>query len=145
MKKVSLCYYVEVNPAILAYIGLLTDSCGHPSLIGLTTRNIRPPWLIWAYHLIHHATLPYLVLLLGTSGHPSLLWPTIRHKQLFIPFEYTCQQFRSFWICINYVFILIWTFHVLVSASEIGQGNYRPTYDSGDRSDMIYGVFQTSQ
>ena len=36
-------------------------------------------------------------------------------------------------------------FNKITSASEIGQGNYRPTYDSGDHSDMIYCVFQTSQ
>lgn len=31
------------------------------------------------------------------------------------------------------------------STSEVGKGNYRPTYDSGDRSDMVYGVFNTPQ
>lgn len=31
------------------------------------------------------------------------------------------------------------------SSTEMGQGNYRPTYDSGDRGDMVYAVFNTPQ
>ncbi|KAK7116207.1 semaphorin-1A-like isoform X2 [Littorina saxatilis] len=36
-------------------------------------------------------------------------------------------------------------FDEIQSTSEVGKGNYRPTYDSGDRSDMVYGVFNTPQ
>ncbi|CAG5131687.1 unnamed protein product, partial [Candidula unifasciata] len=36
-------------------------------------------------------------------------------------------------------------FDEIQSTTEFGQGNYRPTSDSGNRSDMIYGVFNTPQ
>ncbi|XP_055874241.1 semaphorin-1A-like isoform X3 [Biomphalaria glabrata] len=36
-------------------------------------------------------------------------------------------------------------FDEIQSTSEFGQGNYRPTKDSGDRSDMIYAVFNTPE
>ncbi|BFZ01983.1 hypothetical protein BsWGS_05022 [Bradybaena similaris] len=34
-------------------------------------------------------------------------------------------------------------FDEIESATEFGQGNHRPTSDSGDRADMVYGVFNT--
>ncbi|PVD20103.1 hypothetical protein C0Q70_20597 [Pomacea canaliculata] len=36
-------------------------------------------------------------------------------------------------------------FDEIQSSTEMGQGNYRPTYDSGDRGDMVYAVFNTPQ
>ncbi|GFO13575.1 semaphorin [Plakobranchus ocellatus] len=36
-------------------------------------------------------------------------------------------------------------FNEIHSASDLGQGNFKPTKDSGDRYDMIYGVFNTPQ
>nr|KAG5703640.1 hypothetical protein BaRGS_002514 [Batillaria attramentaria] len=34
-------------------------------------------------------------------------------------------------------------FDEIQSTTEMGKGNYRATFDSGDRSDMVYGVFNT--
>lgn len=34
-------------------------------------------------------------------------------------------------------------FDEIQSTTEMGRGNYRATYDSGDRSDMVYAVFNT--
>ncbi|CAG5118625.1 unnamed protein product, partial [Candidula unifasciata] len=36
-------------------------------------------------------------------------------------------------------------FDEIQATSEFGQGNYMPTSDSGDRADMIYGVFNTPE
>ncbi|GFS02934.1 semaphorin, partial [Elysia marginata] len=36
-------------------------------------------------------------------------------------------------------------FDEIQSTSEFGQGNYKPTTDSGDRHDLIYGVFNTPE
>ena len=36
-------------------------------------------------------------------------------------------------------------FNEIQATSSFGQGNFRPTQDSGDRSDMIYGVFNTPE
>ncbi|XP_076443798.1 semaphorin-1A-like isoform X2 [Babylonia areolata] len=34
-------------------------------------------------------------------------------------------------------------FDEIQSTTEMGKGNYRPTYDSGDRTDMVYAIFNT--
>ncbi|KAL8562623.1 hypothetical protein ACOMHN_011195 [Nucella lapillus] len=34
-------------------------------------------------------------------------------------------------------------FDEIQSTTDMGKGNYRPTYDSGDRTDMVYAIFNT--
>ncbi|ESO85242.1 hypothetical protein LOTGIDRAFT_93097, partial [Lottia gigantea] len=36
-------------------------------------------------------------------------------------------------------------FNEIQSTTELGQGNYRPVSDSGDRNNMVYGVFTTNE